>query len=283
MTMRTRTPAVAAMALLFSALLAPRAARAWGNVGHQVVCEIAFQRMGPDARELVRKLRRADPVRFPTFAASCIWPDDVRKTTHKDTYEYHFLDVKDPATGLDVARDCEALDCVTVAIRRYSTYLRDYARDGEQEERAAEALKFLGHFVGDIHQPLHEGRAADRGGNDIEPVWEPTGQRRKLHGMWDTDIPKFGGITGVSAAAGLLADLDEATAATWMTLKPSAWAQESWELARDVAYPEADDDRVTEEEIEAALPVIRQRLLQAGVRLAHLLDLAAGGTLRLEE
>jgi hypothetical protein len=283
-----RTARHAAVVLTLLPLIAPAAALAWGNAGHQVVCEIAFQRMGQDARALVRELRRADPEPSQTFFASCTWPDAVRNNTHQGTGEYHFVNVKDPASGLDLARDCEAKDCVTVAIRRYGVYLRDYALAGDDAKerlakRAAEALKFLGHFVGDLHQPLHAGRAADRGGNDIEVVWEPTGQRRKLHGMWDTDIPSFGGIRGVSAAPGLLAELDETEAAAWMTQAPGAWLEESWVLARDVAYPSATDDLVSEDEIDAALPVVREQLLKAGVRLAHLLDLAAAGTLQLVE
>lgn len=284
--MRTAFRGILVLALL--TLLTPPAARAWGNAGHQVVCEIAFERMGAEARQLVRDLRRLDPARSPSFNASCIWPDEVRNSTHRDTYEYHFVNVKDPAAGLDLARDCEAKDCVSVAVRRYAVYLRDWVNDGRPQQgrvarRAAEALKFLGHFVGDLHQPLHAGRKADLGGNDLEPVWEPTGQNRKLHGMWDTDIPSFGGIRGASSADDLLEELDETEAATWKTLDPGAWVNESWVLARDVAYPSAEDDVVTEEEIEDALPIVREQLLKAGVRLAHLLDLAAAGTLQLVE
>lgn len=283
-----RIPFYAVIVLALIPLAAPPHARAWGDAGHQVVCEIAFERMGPDARDLVREVRRLDPARSSSFNASCIWPDEVRNTTHRDTYEYHFVNVDDDAAGLDLVGDCEAKDCVTVAVRRYAVYLREWVRGGRPKRgrealRAAEALKFLGHFVGDLHQPLHAGRAADHGGNDIRAVWQPTGERRKLHGMWDTDIPSFGGIRGVSSADDLLDHLDEAEAVTWKTLDPGAWAQESWMLARDRAYPIAEDDVVTRNEIRDALPIVREQLLKAGVRLAHLLDLAAAGTLQLVE
>jgi hypothetical protein len=253
----------------------------WGNAGHQVVCEIAFQQMGPEARALVSRLRRNDPART-SFAESCIWPDEVRKTTHKDTYEYHFINLKEPANGLDLARDCEALDCVSVAIQRYAVYLRDYAESGKQEKRAVEALKFLGHFVGDLHQPLHVGRAVDLGGNEIHVTWAPTGNSVTLHSVWDTWIPSWSGIVSSRSAPALLAELDPTAAAAWKTTNPGTWAQESWTLARDVAYTVADGDEITEDYIEAASPKVREQLLKAGVRLAHLLDLAASGTLEIE-
>jgi hypothetical protein len=255
----------------------------WGNAGHQVVCEIAYQQMGPEARALVARLRSHDPARASSFAESCIWPDEVRKTTHKDTYEYHFINLRDPDSGLDLARDCEALDCVSVAVQRYAVYLRDYAATGKQEKRAVEALKFLGHFVGDLHQPLHVGRASDLGGNEIQVTWGPTGNSVNLHSVWDTWIPSWGGIVSSRSAPLLLERLDPATAETWRTTNPGAWAQESWLLAKSMAYTLSNGDEVTEEYIEAAWPKVEEQLLKAGVRLAHLVDEAARGTLRIED
>lgn len=90
-------------------------------------------------------------------------------------------------------------------------------------------------------------------------------------------------MTSSRSAATLLADLDATEAAAWKTTNPGAWAQESWELARDSAYTVESGDTLTDAYIRAAWPKVQTQLLKAGVRLAHLLDEAARGTLVIED
>ena len=85
-------------------------------------------------------------------------------------------------------RDCANYDCVQLAVVRYASYLAtDPGSSESMKVRRANALKFVGHFVGDLHQPLHTGYAYDRGGNGTAAQFfdeDPS----NLHGIWDYAI-----------------------------------------------------------------------------------------------
>lgn len=264
---------------LAGAVLLPVAAWGWGDQGHKIVCEIAWQRMTPTARALVSELRAADRTAKRSFARSCTWADRARETTHRATREYHFINVARGAGGVDLERDCPAYDCVPIAIRRYAAYL---AREDLGADKRAEALRFLAHFVGDAHQPLHAGYADDRGGNDILVDWfgkpaSPTDDV-SLHGVWDVGILRRAGLSHARAAAQLAAEISDEEAAEWADLEVDAWVAESYRLAVDVAYDLPADRVLGTAYFERALPVVKEQLEKAGVRLAHLLDSIAAGS-----
>ena len=171
----------------------------WSAAGHEVICEIAWMRLGDDARAMVRDVAglesRAD------FAESCVWADRVRRTTHRHTASYHYVNIPPDRSGFDMERDCSHPErrCVTWAVRRYAEVLHD--RTASRETRG-EALKFLAHFVGDIHQPLHAGYADDLGGNRVAVNF--FGDARNLHSVWDGAIVARGGcceLVGLLPAA----------------------------------------------------------------------------------
>ena len=131
-------------------------AQAWGDEGHKIVCEIAFRLAQPDTRAAVRKLIRSD-TEFDTFSESCVFPDHPRKRASE-----HFINLPRNSSGL-TSDDCPAADkCVLTAILNDSNIL---ASKSEKPGDRLIALKFLGHWVGDIHQPLHVSFEDDRGGN----------------------------------------------------------------------------------------------------------------------
>jgi hypothetical protein len=172
--------------------------------------------------------------------------------------------------GWDPAR-CPEGRCVVGAITRYRAVLADRTRP--QLERT-EALRFLVHLVGDLHQPLHVGDNGDRGGNDVPVTWE--GRSTNLHSVWDSSIL---GQTGESEdrhflrLAGRTVDLAATGAGTELE-----WAAESHTLARLVGYGALPADRELAGSYgRAALPVAEERIVQAGVRLARLLNAALGG------
>ena len=147
------------------------------------------------------------------------------------------------------------------------------------------ALKFLGHWVGDIHEPLHVSFVDDRGGNDIAVSGECQGV---LHAAWDDCLLLKAVGDDVSVAAGsLIGSITPAMSERWTATKPRDWANESFTIAKDArtgyctqqagscALP-AGSVTIDAAYVEASTTAIREQLQKARVRLAHLLDAALG-------
>ena len=144
-------PLVAAPLLLYSP-----AALAWGGLGHEAICELAFRELDDTARQRVIALIRQDQ-EFTTFRASCNWPDRPRQRASE-----HFVNLPRDATGLQ-GDECPLADeCVVTAIEHDFAVL---ASPNATDKEKLASLKFLGHWVGDIHQPLHAASLDDRGGS----------------------------------------------------------------------------------------------------------------------
>lgn len=275
---------VAVCVISVALLASPPPAYAWGNVGHQVVCEIAWQRLTPGARQMVREIRQGDA--SSSFARSCTWADAVRKTTHPHTRGYHFVNIPEGQSGVDLARDCgSSARCAPWAIEYYSGIFTDASRPRPERN---EALKFVAHFVGDLHQPLHAGRPADVGGNRIRvDFFGDRGTEEEplsLHAVWDSRILSRAGI-GLADAAALNDGISQQQADAWT--RPSgdidllAWTNESYRLCEDFVYPRlAPNGRIRAAYFDPALTITREQVQKAGARLADLLNRAAAGTLR---
>lgn len=268
-----RNPLVVTTVLV--GLLTAGRAWAWADEGHRVVCEIAWQRLTTNARALVTELLGPGSPPKERFLESCLWADRVRETTHQDTAEYHFLNVRRGAPSVDLTRDCPAYDCVPIAIRRYLAYLVDDGANGER--RRADALKFLAHFVADAHQPLHAGYLEDRGGNETLVRWRSLELEVRLHAVWDHWIIRQAGLAEDRATAALAAEISAEDAARWQDANVERWADESYHLAVENAYDLPADHVLDAAYYERAVAVVRQQLKKAGVRLAYLLNAIAAG------
>ncbi len=304
------TPAgVLRAGLLLASLLAVAApAAAWSGPVHELVCEMAWQQLAPATKRWLREVRSGE--RSPgSFAASCVWADRVRDGEHRDSYEYHFVNIARGANGFDPARDCAAFDCTPAALHRYLRYLIAPASGERMRVRRARALKFLAHFVADLHQPLHAGYGEDRGGNDIQVQWTgesgwlsprapglgtrprigagagggatPGAERHSLHSLFDGELAAAAGLADVGAAPRLVAAIGSTDAARWRKGDVAAWTNESFVLARDHAYRVGRDGRVDAVEARALAPLLVQQVQKASVRLAWLLDEAAHGRFAL--
>jgi len=216
----------------------------------------------------------------------CLWADESRRDTFKGTYEYHFINVPRAATGFDLLRDCGSLDCVLIGVQRYSQYLaKPPSQSSREKERQVLALRFLGHFVGDLHQPLHTGFAEDLGGNRINVRFTENGQTRTddLHAVWDSAILRRAGLTTVADAHTLNAEITAAEATQFATLAIADWATEAHGIARTLAYTKPDGTAVAESDFlddayfNPAIDAVKLQLKKAGVRLATLIEAAAGG------
>jgi hypothetical protein len=151
----------------------------------------------------------------------------------------------------------------------------------------AEALRFLIHFVGDAHQPLHAGRTADKGGTAIDRLhlleFTPGSERINLHAVWD------GGLIGLEMrrkgwdwqryAIELDARIDEQKIARWGRGSAYDWIEESRLIAAADGYLHADGrtairagDTLDVAYFARNLPIAEQRLQQGGIRLALVLE-----------
>jgi len=150
---------------------------AWGSEGHQVIALIAQSQLTPKARGEVDRLLKLEP--GATLDSVSTWADEHRNPS---TAPWHYVNFPRETCVYEQARDCPDGKCVVGAIERQSKILAFATTD---EERLA-ALKFLVHFVGDVHQPLHAGYLDDKGGNTYQLQAFMRGTN--LHALWDTVI-----------------------------------------------------------------------------------------------
>ncbi|HLG05680.1 MAG TPA: S1/P1 nuclease, partial [Gemmatimonadales bacterium] len=149
----------------------------------------------------------------------------------------------------------------------------------------AEALKFLAHFIGDIHQPLHAGRPGDLGGNNIRVDFfggrSPRGDSLNLHSVWDSAILERGGLVWPDSVAALSAEITPEAATEWETPDIMAWVNESYRTGEEFAYRVPDSKRIDLAYFEQGLAISRLALKRAAVRLAGVLNGIAAGRLDL--
>ena len=278
----TRSAPIAGIAIILLALSA-NSVLAWGDTAHRIICEIAFKELNSQARAEVKRLIRLDPVFF-TFSGSCIWPDHPRKRSRE-----HFVNLPRSATQLE-NDSCPLVDkCVVMAIE---VDLQIVADAGATDASKLDALKFLGHWVGDIHQPLHVSFRDDRGGNSIK-VSGPCS--RNLHAVWDGCIIETKLGTDIrNIATDLRGAVTPADRVQWNSTGSKTWANESFRITTskatgycvkkaDACWYATDNNKLDRNEekrmlvvddayIEKQLPTIKERLTQAGIRLGHLLN-----------
>lgn len=183
-----------------------------GVTSATVVCEIAFRLALPDVRAEVRRLMK-DDTQYDFFRDACIFPDHPRKRPSE-----HFVNLARTSTGLTSSACPVAGNCVLSAIDADSALLASYTDDAKK----LESLKFLGHWVGDLHQPLHVSFEDDRGGNSITVNGACAGN---LHSAWDTCLVlKAVDADPAVAATDLLKDISPTTQEQWtQALDPKDW------------------------------------------------------------
>ena len=270
---------------LFLLLLFPSIASAWGGTAHKVICDIALAELTPPARAEVDRLINLDPD-FATFADSCVFADIFPRKRPPD----HFINF--PRNTQAIATDdCPmAATCLFTAIEGDSVMLADMSNADEDRLRA---LKLLGHWVGDIHQPLHISFRDDRGGNDIKEQGGPCDAN--LHSTWDKCVlEERSGTDVVQIVARLRSEITEHERTLWIFDSPVEWANESYQITtlpsvqyctqqQGACWYSPNNMMLSEGEEERTLTIRRTyiathretvdlRLKQAGIRLGALLN-----------
>jgi hypothetical protein len=251
-----RRIAVFGVFLTIISFMAP-SAHAWGCKGHQTIALIAENHLSPEARQFVEKVLSENPIdpklkrwcgnSTPDLMADAsTWPDDVRNERHNGPW--HYIDIPRGKQKGALEEYCGTEGCVTRAIEDQRIVLKD--KSAESLKRA-EALRYLIHFVGDLHQPLHASNNGDNGGNCVpvkylrhEPLPNPAHAEREdyspnLHQIWDTEIVERD--MEVSNPHRYADELDEkfrteSTAWEAAGIHVDNWAWESHERAESAVY-----------------------------------------------
>jgi hypothetical protein len=254
--------AAAAFALT---LVVASSALGWGQEGHRVVAIIAERHLTAKARERVRQILGPEG----SLAAVSTWADEIRPS-RPETAPWHYIDIPLDASAIDPARDCPKGDCVTAAITRFVAVLRNTASSPDAK---SEALKFVVHFVADLHQPLHCSDNHDRGGNDVHVKF--FGENGNLHSVWDTLLIERIDSNTESYAKRLDAALTDSSIGAFEQGMVEDWALESHSVAVKVAYgalPSGGTLDLGADYFQAASPAVDVQLWTAGIRLALILN-----------
>lgn len=259
---RRCSPSVIPVLVVLLAL--PSAALAWGPTGHRVVGAIAEAHLSAEARTRVAELLGTDSL--PRVGT---WADEIRSDPAWARVEtWHYVNIGDGET-YENSKKSETGD-VLEAIGRLSKLLADPATPrGER----VDALKLLVHFVGDIHQPLHVGRAEDRGGNDILVLWQ--NEPSNLHTVWDSGMIDATHLS-YTELANFLDHVEPEQQKAWLAGGPAEWAKESISL-RPQVY-DLGDRKLGNKYVYRNWPTVEVRMAQAGIRLAALLEKLLGAT-----
>ncbi|KAJ8761652.1 hypothetical protein K2173_004428 [Erythroxylum novogranatense] len=221
------------------------------------------------------------------LSAYCVWPDQVRHWyKYRWTSSLHFIDTPDKACTFDYSRDCVKDMCVAGAIQNFTSQLLHY-REGSTDRRynLTEALMFLSHFMGDIHQPMHVGFTSDEGGNTIELRWFR--HKSNLHHVWDREIILTALKDYYENDMDLLQQAIEGNftdgiwyddVSSWKDCDnllscPTKYAAESISIACKWAYKGVNEGAtLADEYFDSRMPIVMKRIAQGGVRLAMFLN-----------
>lgn len=258
-----------ACALALAALLPAAPLAAWGREGHQIIAQLAETQLSPQTRAEVDRLLANEAA--PGLVAASTWADEIRdRPEWRHTVRWHWVNLPqtNPCT-YEAERDCAKGQCIVGAIKEQLARLSDKTRSDADR---ATALKFVTHFIGDVHQPFHAGFSFDRGGNSTQLRFDRQGWN--LHSLWDGAMVKHAGLSPLDYARQLRGGPAlPPEAALAAADRPSAWAIESCQAIHDHdLYPEGRT--VGRGYLDAHRGLAEQRLRQAGNRLAEALESA---------
>jgi len=236
----------------------------WGVTGHRTVGEIAERHLSPQAKAAVKAI-----LGHESMAEVSTWADEIRKD-NPETFNWHFINVPLGLSFDDFKSQVE--NAAGTNVYKATLSAEATLKNNKSTEREkVEALKFIIHFVGDMHQPMHVSRAEDKGGNSI--MLSFNNNDTNLHALWDSGLLEY-----TSLSYDKLADkYDHATPqqiAKWQSDPIIIWAWESYQVS-SILYTEVNSDgssKLGKEYYDAHIAVVESRLEKAGIRLAGLLN-----------
>ena len=238
----------------------------WGVTGHRTVGKIAENHLTANAKAAVHELLGGE-----TLADVSTWADEVRnQPEYKATGPWHYINLPLGLSYSDFQKQVEGMSEANVysALHQQEKIVMDKSTTREQK---IEALKFIVHFVGDLHQPMHVSRAEDKGGNTIQLNYN--GQGTNLHSVWDSKLIEHEG-DDYQQLAGKCDQASPALIKQWQSDPVIKWIWESYAISTKL-YAEVDAMKsrsIDDSYYTAHIGIIHERLEQAGVRLAGVLN-----------
>ena len=241
---------------------------AWGRAGHRAASKMAEARLTPAARALVRELLEPGE----SLADASTWADEIRRD-NPETGPWHYVNTPIDETDHFQMKYCPPEGCVVAAISEQRKKLADRSLPRAERQKA---LRFVVHFIEDLHQPVHVGDRKDRGGNDLQLQYFDDGTN--LHRLWDSGI--LGKLNEDEDA--LRAEIERLAtpekSREWAQGWAPDWAEESFQFAK-LAYqppgqasPLKKGDKLAEEYRQFADPIVKLRLAQAAIRVSGVLN-----------
>jgi nuclease S1 len=249
----------------------PSRALGWEAEGHRVVAILAQAQLTPRAAAAVKNLLAAR-----SMADVALWADDIKASARPETRPWHYVLIPDASPTFDDQRDCPNRACVVDKIVDFEAVLKNSHAPRDQR---AEALKFLIHYLADLHQPIHCEDHHDTLSHAIAAEYPKLGHT-DFHRVWDTGVVETDmGMRDVATYAAQLEAQTGAHRAGWGIGTPADWANESHHIAQKI-YAELGNPpagatlELTSEYGSAHAAIVEGQLERAGVRLAAILNRA---------
>lgn len=242
---------------------------AWGAMGHRIVGQIADDNLSPKAKKSIQKVLNGE-----TLAQASTWADMIRSDPNWDYVKpWHFVDLPDGTSYSDVNPNPEG-DVIQAITKQIDILKNEKATNDEK----LNALKFIVHFVGDIHQPLHAGRPDDRGGNLIKVKFNV--RSMNLHSLWDSGMIEFQQIGYEEYARNLQSSPSKKSRNDEYDIGEITFSQilkENMSLRRQIYNFKIDESSTApivlgEKYFNENLATMNSRMLLAGKRLSFILN-----------
>jgi len=238
----------------------------WGVTGHRTIGKIAEGHLTSPAKAAVHEL-----IGDTTLAEISTWPDEVRsQPAYRNTAPWHYINLPLGLSFAGFETTVKGMSQTNVysALRQQEQILGSAASTRIQK---VEALKYIVHFVGDLHQPMHVSREEDKGGNTIQLNYDGNGTN--LHALWDSKLIDHQGLSYEQMAE----KYDHATPAQvkqWQSDPLIQWIWESYQASSKL-YAEVDAMKsraIDDSYYQAHIAIVQDRIEKAGVRLAGVLN-----------
>ncbi len=253
--------------LTVSALVLPNTASAWGQNGHRIVGQIADNHLTDKTKAAILPLLEGD--KLPEVTT---WADEMRSNPghfwKKESGRWHYITVEKPTDFKpDTYTPSHKHDVKDAYHGIISAIAVLQSKDASLDEKRF-FFRFLTHLIGDIHQPLHVGRRDDRGGNRIKVQF--FGNNTNLHSLWDTGLIENQKLS-FTEFADFIDTQNPELIAEYVSSAPKAWIMESYHLVQNV-YKVGEEPDFRYHYVYEQTPIVKTRLLQAGIRLAGVLN-----------
>lgn len=256
---RRRFPSFGSLlVVLILIIMNPEFSFSWGVTGHRAIGMIAEQNLKPKAKKKLQSLLAGEKLPLATT-----WMDDIRSDqAYSHTSDWHWVTIETGASYQESPKNKNG-----DVIETLNRLMREIKSGKLTTEKEAEHVKMILHLVGDIHQPLHVGCCDDQGGNKVRLKW--FGEDTNLHRVWDSDMID-GTKLSFTELAYSLKELSETEKLKIQSTSVEDWAIESMSL-RSRVY-DTGDGKLGYAYAYKNMPLVKERLLLAGLRLAGVLN-----------